>query len=224
MSDSPHVFEQAMREALAHVDTVRVDTVRVDTVRAQLEPERAQLAAEREAARDARRQHEAPGEEIVEAYLGERRAALVAFARRELRRELALRMAGLGANADAIAHWLDLSADEVAASMRVTERREEWVRAHPHQATVATSGAGRGGQLHYADTRTRFSMWWEFAGGDALALVGIPTPAQWEAQTRLPVSERSSVLQVLAAELVALHAGGGGHAVFDDQVLVLYSS
>lgn len=214
MPDSPHVFEQAMREALAHVDRVR----------AQLETERAQLADERQAARDARRQHEAQGAEIVEAYLGERRAALVAFARQELRRELALRMAGLGADAHAIAHWLDLTADEVAAILRVTERREERVRTHPHQATVSTSGAGRGGQVHYADTRTRFSMWWEFAGGDALALVGIPTPAQWEAQTRLPVSERSAVLQVIADELVALHTGGRGHAVFDDQVLVLYSS
>ena len=79
---------------------------------------------------------------------------------------------------------------------------------HPHPispppefagAQIAYQSEGRSGSVIFAHAGTRFSMYYEFAGGNALAIIDIPTVKNWTARTGLPLHTRDPLLRFIAA-------------------------
>lgn len=64
-------------------------------------------------------------------------------------------------------------------------------------ARLSYSTEGRGGTVYYQSDVTKFEMWWEFGGGDAVAVIDVPSEKYWESQTGLPVEQREKVLDFI---------------------------
>ena len=61
---------------------------------------------------------------------------------------------------------------------------------------------GRSGYVIYSDDNTRFSMYYEFAGGDCVAIVNIPSVDEWIKITGCPLSSRDEILTFVGSQIV----------------------
>lgn len=197
-------IEAAYREALRGADAITAEAKRV----------LAEAEAERDAARLAR-----------QTALAEGAAEALADARARWLRELVERAVRAGRAAGEIEAWLGADAVLIA---EVTEALAPRPAAAPAATTDAsdwqleTTQSGRGGEVRFRSPTASFELWWEFAGGDALAIVELPSAAQWTARTGLPSEQRQDVADFLGRELVARQAPGGRYEIGDD-FLTLYS-
>lgn len=80
---------------------------------------------------------------------------------------------------------------------------EQWKK-----ATLTYTTEGRSGNITYQSPETTFSMWWEYAGGDALVIVNIPTEQEWTNRTQLPLEWREHLLALMAERIVRDRASG----------------
>jgi len=67
------------------------------------------------------------------------------------------------------------------------------------EAQVACQSDGPCGYVVFAHRGTRFSLYYELAGGDALAVIDVPTVETWKKHTGLPVDARESLLRFIGA-------------------------
>lgn len=81
---------------------------------------------------------------------------------------------------------------------------------HAGETRLRYENQGRGGTVWYESQETRFGLWWEFAGGDALAIVEIPAEREWEKRTRLPLDRRLETLEFIGEQLVKDQTARGG--------------
>ena len=91
-------------------------------------------------------------------------------------------------------------------------------------AKVRYGSSGRGGTLQYQSKEGAFEMWWEFAGGEALAIIDVPTPERWEAVTKIPKSRRDSILSFIGAQVVKDQTEGRGSFRIGDDVITIYAA
>ncbi len=80
--------------------------------------------------------------------------------------------------------------------------------------------SGRSGYviLNRDKIAVRFS--YEFAGGNALAVIDVPTAGHWEAATQLPAAERDILLDFVGAQVVADRAPGYQYRVDMDTIVI----
>lgn len=149
--------------------------------------------------------------------------------RESLLKSIALRLHRAGQETATIATWLALDPDQVASwigpartmdTKRDEEPLPEWLRG----ARLIYAQEGRGGRLWLECARARFAMWWEFGGGKALALIGMPAEEGWERDTGLPLAEREAVVRFVAEQALRDQAGGGGSWSWDGRTITLYTS
>jgi len=89
-------------------------------------------------------------------------------------------------------------------------------------ARIRYTSEGRSGNLYFESDETTFNVWWEFGGGDALAIINIPTEQTWEAQTKLPLDKRDAVLDYIAAQVIHDQASGRGTFEISNNFLTIY--
>lgn len=90
-------------------------------------------------------------------------------------------------------------------------------------AIVHYTSEGRAGTVHYRSPAASFDLWYEFAGGAALAIIDIPTPEQWTARTNTPLSQRLEILQFIGEQVVKDQTHGLGSYTIGHDVLTIYS-
>ena len=74
---------------------------------------------------------------------------------------------------------------------------------------VSFTTEGRSGQFTYQSQEGRFTSYWEFGGGDYLAILYLPSEEQWEAKTGLPLAKRAEVLDLIGRETVRQQTTNG---------------
>lgn len=70
-----------------------------------------------------------------------------------------------------------------------------------HSPSVQISQDGRGGQILLTLASGSHSFWWEFGGGDSVAIIDVPDPAEWPNIPALAPQPRDTLLQWLAEEV-----------------------
>lgn len=84
------------------------------------------------------------------------------------------------------------------------------------------TSVGRSGTVRYVGQGSSFELWWEFAGGDALAIIAVPSEDEWEAKTKLPQAARTATLEWIGEQLVKDNTHGQGRYECDDRFITLY--
>ena len=218
--DFAKVLEKAMKDALKGVDKTA----------ALLEKERKAVAKELDAAREVRKKAEQEGEKIAADYFEQRRTELIEFTRLELLRDLVRMHLEAGRPVNEICHWLNVKKTFVQKIAGLVERLKKYHGPQPDQHHIKLDNnpqlhffsEGRGGTIRFENNLTSFDMWWEFAGGNALALISIPSEQHWEAVTQLPREQRADILRFIGEQVVASQTSKGGSFIYDDQTMTIY--
>lgn len=92
-------------------------------------------------------------------------------------------------------------------------------------AQVSFSNEGRGGQVFYRGKAGAFAMYWEFGGGDTIAIIDIPSEQHWETQTKIPLEKRMDILHFIGKKTVQVQTTGGkGAYEIQDNCILLTNS
>ena len=70
-------------------------------------------------------------------------------------------------------------------------------------ARVTITEEGRSGSVTWQQHDQTVTGWWEFAGGDAIALVRLDAPSDW------PAEQRAAVFRFVADEVIRQKCSGG---------------
>lgn len=214
------MLEKAMKDSLKGVDKAR----------AALEKERRAVAKELEAAQKARKKAEQEGEKIAREYFETQRTQLIESTRTELLRDLARMHLEAGKSADEICQWLNVKKDFVERIAELIDRVANYYQAKAQKTRTKPdyhprlhyTSLGRGGYVRFENNLTSFDMWWEFGGGNALALIDIPSEQNWEATTKIPLAQREETLRFIAEQVIQDQASGRGTYTWDDRTLTIY--
>jgi hypothetical protein len=219
-------FAQTMQQAMmASLGTV-------DQASQNLEKERAALQQELDAALEARRKAEREGEKMAEEFFLERQTERVEKIRTEHLRELTLKQLNAGRTVEDICAWLAVTPEFVEPIRAFAERaaviRQKEIAGQPRiklpgNPRLRYDNKGRGGTIWFENDETRFSMWWEFGGGNALAMINIPTVKNWESYTGLPLDRRDDILQFIGEQVVADQTSGRGVFMIWQDEMTIYT-
>lgn len=213
------MMETAMKSALSGVDEAN----------AALEKEREKLQEELDAAKELRAKAEREGEKMAEEHYYAHVKQYAEAERTSLLRDLTQMHIEVGKSNRDIAVWLDVPQSFVENLRQLMQRSEKYHADKPKRTPlegspkVWYSDSGRGGTVHFESRETAFELWWEFAGGGALAIVEVPTEERWEAATKLPLEKRSTVLNYLGEQIVLDQTGGSGYFLIGENVLTVYA-
>lgn len=61
---------------------------------------------------------------------------------------------------------------------------------------------GRSGHVVYTDEQGTIQLYYEFGGGDCVAIINIPTEEEWTSTTHRPLSERNAILTFIAEQAI----------------------
>lgn len=222
-SQTAAAMQTSMQEGLAALDKVRD----------QLEAERAVLIEEQEQTREQReginrRAHQLLQEAIQQNYKSWKQEIELGFLSRRVHSLITS-----GETEANICRCLDVTQefvasieqkiknDEIQAVQAAARGRSKNRISLPDHPRLTYDSSGRSGNIHFKNDFTQFNLWWEF-GGDALALVGIPTSDQWESQTGIPLSDRDATLRFIAEQVIDDQTRSGGTYQITEDFLTIY--
>lgn len=217
--DFSKAVEVAYKEALKGADAIK----------ARAEKIREQAQRELDAAKEARAQAEKDSEKMAREYFEGRQKQFMETARTELLRRLVRTHLEAGKTPRDIANWLDVPMNFIENIRQLLERLEQYAgEKRPRtqldsQPKLRYQDMGRGGTIWFESVDSQFDMWWEFAGGDALVIVDVPSAEQWETRTKLPLAEREKVLQFVGEQIIVDKNGGRGSFVVGENVITFYA-
>lgn len=73
-------------------------------------------------------------------------------------------------------------------------------------ARVTITEQGRSGDVVYSEDDQRITGWWEFAGGDAVAIVNMGSASEWKQGHPWAVERRAAILRFVADEVIRQRA------------------
>lgn len=186
------MMEQTMQNALGGIDKGS----------AELEKERKRLETELDAARALRTKAEQEGEKMASESFEKHRKEYEEAIRTSVLRDLTRLHIEGGKTTPEIMKWLDVERKFVEKIREVVERVDQ-LHAKDRPAPklegnpkIRFKDEGRSGTIYFESTAGSFDMWWEMGSG-ALAIVAVPSPAEWESQTGMPREKRMDVLNFI---------------------------
>ena len=93
-----------------------------------------------------------------------------------------------------------------------------------HVGNVGYQNDGRSGYVIFYRNDLTVRFYYEFGGGDAVAIITIPTPAQWEAETKMTLAERMPVLEFVASRVVRDQAPSCKYFIGESDIIIVNQS
>jgi len=222
--------EQQRQSAKAMELAIKTALKGVDKANVALQKAQKAVIKELDAVQKARAKAEKEGEKMANEYFAGKQIEFKEAVRTELLRQLTRQHLEAGKKPRDIAQWLDIPKDFVDNINELLGRVAKYYPPKPERLqlegnpTLRYEGEGRGGTIWFESLDTKFSMWWEFAGGDALVIVAIPTAAQWEAETKLPLAKRMDTLTFMGEQILADKVSSGGSFIIGENVMTFYAA
>lgn len=83
---------------------------------------------------------------------------------------------------------------------------------------------GRSGYVNYKGPEARFSMYWEFGGGDVVTSISIPSIKKWVSETGITLEKRDEVLNFIGNQVVKDQTiNGQGSFKIEGDFIVVYN-
>ena len=206
-NQAAEVFRKTMEEALANIDVVNANL--------KLEQEKAidlQIAAKDEYNRILNE-----ADKISETRIEENRKANLVKVRNEVLAETVEKLIVNEIPSDMLKRILEIPAQILA---------DVWFKLgfetmdEQHIGNVAYEGEGRSGYVIFYRNDLTARFYYEFGGGDTLAIITVPTPERWEAETKMPVSERIPVLEFIAKRVIRDQASKCKYLIGESNILI----
>jgi hypothetical protein len=89
--------------------------------------------------------------------------------------------------------------------------------------TVTISSSGRGGTIRYRDEEDSIPFEWEFGGLDCIAIIFLPTAAQWRNDYHRSEEAIGRIVAFVAAETIRQKAPGCISRISDQWIEIMQS-
>jgi hypothetical protein len=205
-TDPGEIFRKSMKEALDHLDKVTQDVTKAREEAVDL-----QIAAKEEL-----RRLEREAEKISKSFIEKHSKEFEERIKKEILNSLAKRLILSGKKTDEILSLLDIPAPLVLQA----QTEIGFTKLGTHLAHVAYEEQGRAGDIIFYRDDIMLRFWYEFAGGNTLAFVDVPTPEKWTAVTGLPVTDRLPVLQFIGERIIRDRAPGYHFEIKDSEITI----
>jgi len=206
-SQSADVFQKAMEAALANIDEVN----------ANLKKEQEKAIDMQIAARDEYNRILNNADKIAETRIEEKRKANLEQVRNEVWAETVEKLIVEEIPSDMLKRILDLPAKiltEVWFKLGFEKLGEN------HVANVGYENEGRSGSVIFYRNDLTVRFYYEFGGGDTVAIITIPTRERWEKETKMPLSDRQAVLEFIATRVIRDQAPGCKYFIGESDILI----
>ena len=90
-----------------------------------------------------------------------------------------------------------------------------------HIGHVGYKSQGRAGTVIFYRNDLTASFYYEFGGGDAVAIITIPTVEHWAAQTGIPMEERDETLKFIAERVLHDQVPGGKYFIGPSDIVFM---
>lgn len=224
------VVAEQQKQMASILEQVNKDGLKaLDKANAALAAERKRLEKEIDATRAERKKLENEAEALVQQFFSKGQKQFHEAAQTDLLRNLVRKHLENGKTPKEISYWFDVPMRFIKQIQdliaRVAPYREaSRKRNYPAEGQrLRYSDEGRGGTIWYEAGETQFNMWWEFAGGDALVILDIPTVEQWEERTGIPLLLRENVLHFIGEQVVEDKISGSGSYIVGSNVITFYA-
>lgn len=215
MSEQPdytqlgEIYRKSMEEAMANIDKVNEDLKREQEKAIDL-----QIEAKEEFKRIQREAHQ-----ISEAYIDKHRKEYLAQVQKEVLLDITRKLILAGVPSDKLKEWLELSPEILADAWFYIgfEKLDEH-----HIGHVAYDSRHRSGTVFFYRNDVVLQFPFEFAGKDTLAVIEIPTEANWEKETKLPVTDRMPILEFVAKRVIRDQARKCHYTITDSTIDIVY--
>lgn len=112
----------------------------------------------------------------------------------------------------------DTARQQAASRQNIPNTRASGTRGQK----VSFSNDGRSGHVHYESPEGKFYLYYEFGGGDVVAVIDVPGTAQWVTKTGIPLEKRDEVLNYIGQVTVAQQTKSGSYKLNANSI-VIYS-
>ncbi len=178
--------------------------------------EQTAAAAELQAARKQLADNEQNAAQILEEYTKQQRAGLEKHIHTEILEEMAEKLLKKGESVSTVTALLDMAERLVQSVVKHLGLR----KVGSANAWLEYDDEGRCGYVILHHGKTVYRFYYEFGGGETLAIISIPTASQWEAHTGLPLEEREAILEFIGLRVVADKAPGRGYRIDPDAIVI----
>lgn len=205
-SEQAEIFRQSMVDALAQLDII------ADQAQKAYE----QAVDDQIAAKDELKRIQQDAATISEAYVEEHRKEIYQKIKEEVLLEITKNMIIDGRAAKDIYKWLKVPEEMMAAAWMELG----YTPLGNHVGNVRYINEGRGGVVIFYREDVVLQFPYEFASGNALATVEIPTENNWEKITSLPLEDRIPTLEFIAQRIIRDQAEGYEFEIKDDAIII----
>lgn len=194
MSETPDytqagkIFEQSMKDALAHIDKVN----------AELNEAKEKAIDQEIATRDELLRIQRDAETIAAASIERYHKQYEARIRTDILRDVAEKLLQAGHGSEHVKRWLDIEQDIIDHAWK----RLGFEMLDGKAATVQYESQGRSGYVYFNWDGAVIRMYYEFGGGNTLATIDIPPVEKWEKETGFPLDKRDAVLAFIAKRII----------------------
>lgn len=94
----------------------------------------------------------------------------------------------------------------------------------PKTKSLTYKNEGRGGQVIYNDSISSISFYFEFGGGNCVAIIFVPTIIEWEKVTKRSLSERNEIINFVARQALQDQVRDGSYTIKDNCIELMNKS
>lgn len=80
---------------------------------------------------------------------------------------------------------------------------------------------GRGGSVIYKDGVSEIKFYYEFGGGNCVAIIFVPKDVEWETETKRKLEDKSAIIEFVAKQALQDQVKGGTYEI-EEQYINLY--
>ena len=200
------IYKRSMRESLEHLDRLNADLMKAKEAAIDQE-----IAAKEELNRIQR-----DAEKLSEKFFEQHQKDHDERVKFDVIRDVIEKLIKAGRTGKEIKDWLDVE-EELIARMH-TSLGFELLENHP--ATLWYDSKGRAGDVYFNWDGFFVKFPYEFAGGNSLATIDIPTEERWETETKLKSEKRMAVLEFVAKRIVRDQAPDHKYEIKPDHIRI----
>ncbi len=213
MTSPPHhetdrnVFEQTMKDALAHLDLLA----------AEAREAKAHAIEEQVAAKQELQKIQREAEKISAELIEQHRETYLGQLQHKVHRDVVTRLIKAGIPSLQLKKWLGLDPQQLAEiwmDMGFDKITED------HIGHVEYISEGRSGTVIFYRQDVVLRFWYEFGGYDVLAIVHVPDEESWVRNTNLPLEDRMPILEFVARRILRDQAPGHLYSIQKDTIIV----
>jgi hypothetical protein len=94
---------------------------------------------------------------------------------------------------------------------------------NPNGWEVWFEESGRDGKVGFKGEGHRFGMYWEFGGGDVVAIINVPSADKWVEKTGIALGKRQKILDFIGTETVRQKISTKGHFKIEENSIFIYA-